>query len=124
MFAAFGLFGLTLCAVGLYGVVAYTVSRRLRELATRIALGAQSRDVARAVLHDCAVTVLAGIAIGAFLAIFAALPFTDSISHVRYELAFALVAAEALLFLSSVLACLGPIRQAVRANPVDILRAC
>jgi predicted permease len=124
MFAAFGLFGLTLCAVGLYGVVAYTVNRRLRELATRIALGAQSRDVARAVVHDCAVTVLAGIGIGAFLALYATLPFADSVSQVRHEQAFALVAAEALLFLSAMLACFGPIRQAVRANPVDILRAC
>jgi len=51
-------FGLVLCAVGLYGTLAYTVSRRLRELSTRIALGAQSRDVVRVVLHDAAVTVL------------------------------------------------------------------
>jgi ABC-type antimicrobial peptide transport system permease subunit len=93
-------------------------------LATRIALGAQSRDIARAVLHDCAVTVLAGIGIGAFLALIATSPFTGSISHIHDELAVALVAAEALLLLSAVLACLGPIRQAVRANPVDILRAC
>jgi ABC-type lipoprotein release transport system permease subunit len=45
-------------------------------------------------------------------------------SHIRYELAVALVAAEALLLISAVLACLGPIRQAVRANPIEILRAC
>ena len=77
MFTAFGVFGLVLCAVGLYGVVAYTVSRRLRELATRIALGAQSRDIVRAVLHDCAVTVLAGIGIGAFLALGVTRPFAD-----------------------------------------------
>ena len=71
---AFGGFGLLLCGVGLYGVLAYTVSRRLRELATRIALGAQSRDVVRVVLHDAAVTVLAGIGIGAFLALAATGP--------------------------------------------------
>jgi predicted permease len=75
LFTAFGMFGLVLCAVGLYGVVAYTVRRRFRELATRIALGAQSRDIARAVLHDCAVTVLAGIGIGAFVALAASRPF-------------------------------------------------
>ncbi len=124
MFTAFGLFGLVLCAVGLYGVVAYTVSRRLRELATRIALGAQSRDIVRAVLHDCAVTVLAGIGIGAFIALAATMPLADTMSHARYALALALVAAEALLLASATLACLGPIRQAVRANPVEILRAC
>jgi predicted permease len=124
MFGAFGGFGLVLCAVGLYGVVAYTVTRRLRELATRIALGAQPRDIARAVLHDCAVTVLAGIGVGAFLALAATRPLADSMSHVRYELAIALVAAEAVLLVAAVLACMGPIRQAVRANPVDVLRAC
>jgi predicted permease len=124
MFAAFGVFGLVLCAVGLYGVVAYTVSRRLRELATRIALGAQSRDITRSVLHDSAVTVLAGIGIGAFVAIGATLPLLRSMSRVRYELAVALVAAEALIVACAALACVGPIRQAVRANPVEILRAC
>ncbi len=123
-FAAFGIFGLVLCAVGLYGVVAYTVTRRLRELATRIALGAQSRDIARSVLHDSAVTVLAGIGIGAFLALGFTLPLAHTLPHVHYELAAALVAAEALLLASAVLACFGPIRQAVRANPVEILRAC
>jgi predicted permease len=124
LFTAFGMFGLVLCAVGLYGVVAYTVRRRFRELATRIALGAQPHDIARAVLHDCAVTVLAGIGIGAFVALGAAHPFAETMFNVRYEMVLALVAAEALLFVAAVLACFGPIRQAVRANPVDVLRAC
>ncbi len=123
MFTAFGVFGLVLCAVGLYGVVAYTVSRRLRELATRIALGAQSRDIVRAVLHDCAVTVLAGIGVGAFLALGVTRPFADSMFNLKYELAVALIASETLLFGAAVLACVGPIRRAVRANPVEILRA-
>ena len=123
IFTAFGGFGLILCGVGLYGVLAYTVSRRLRELATRIALGAQSRDVAQLVLYDATVTVLAGIGIGAFLALAAALPFADGMFKLRYELAFALVGAEAMLLGVAVLACLGPVRQAIRANPVEILRA-
>lgn len=123
LFTAFGGFGLLLCGVGLYGVLAYTVSRRLRELATRIALGAQSRDVVRVVLHDAAVTVLAGVGIGAFLALAATGPFANAMFNPRYELVLALVAAEAMLLGVAVLACLGPIRQAIRANPVDILRA-
>lgn len=124
LFTAFGAFGLLLCAVGLYGVVAYAVSRRLRELATRIALGAQSRDIARTVIHDSAVTALAGVGIGAFIALGATHPFADTLFSVRYELAIALVIAEATLLAAAALACLGPIRQAIRANPVDILRAC
>ena len=123
LFTAFGAFGLLLCAVGLYGTLAYTVSRRLRELSTRIALGAQSRDVVRVVLHDAAVTVLAGTGIGAFIALAVTRPFADGMFNVRYELALALVGAESILLIVAVLACLGPIRQALRANPVDILRA-
>jgi len=99
------------------------VSRRLRELSTRIALGAQSRDVVRVVLHDAAVTVLAGTGIGAFIALAVTRPFADGMFNVRYELALALVGAESILLIVAVLACLGPIRQALRANPVDILRA-
>jgi len=123
LFTAFGGFGLLLCGVGLYGVLAYAVNRRLRELATRIALGAQSRDVVRSVLHDAAVTVLAGIGIGAFIALAATRPFADGMFNLRYELVFALVGAEAMLLGAAALACLGPVRQAIRANPVEILRA-
>jgi predicted permease len=123
LFTAFGAFGLGLCAVGLYGVIAYTVHRRLRELATRIALGAQPGDVVRTVVHDVAVMVLAGIGIGAFVALAASQGIADNMFNVRYELLVALVGAESALFGVAILACLGPLRQAVRANPVEILRA-
>jgi predicted permease len=123
LFTAFGGFGLVLCAVGLYGVIAYTVSRRLRELATRIALGAQSRDVVRVVLHDIAVMVLAGIGVGAFVSLAATLRFADNMFNLRYELVVALTGAESILFGVAILACLGPLRRAIRADPVEILRA-
>jgi ABC-type antimicrobial peptide transport system permease subunit len=123
LFTAFGAFGLLLCAVGLYGVIAYTVNRRLRELATRIALGARSPDVVRTVLHDVAVMVLAGIAVGAFVALMATYNFADNLFNLRYELVVALAGAESVLFGAAILACLGPLRQAVRADPVEILRA-
>ena len=123
LFTAFGMFGLALCAVGLYGVLAYVVSRRLRELAMRVALGARPRDLVRVVVHDATVTVLAGIGIGAFLA----LSFTENLAEgmftLRYELVIALAGAEAALLVTAVVACLGPLRQAVRADPVEVLRA-
>jgi putative ABC transport system permease protein len=123
LFTAFGGFGLVLCGVGLYGVIAYTVNRRVRELATRIALGAQARDVVRTVLHDVTVMVLAGIGVGAFVALTVTHGFADTLFNVRYELLVALVSAEAALFGVGVVACLGPLRQAIRADPVEILRA-
>ncbi len=122
-FGAFGAFGLVLCAVGMYGVLAYAVSRRMREFAVRIAIGARKTDMVRIVLHDTAVTALAGIGLGAFIALAATHGLTDSMFTVHYELAIALVAAELLLLAVAVLACLGPVRQAARADPVEILRA-
>jgi len=123
LFTAFGAFGLALCAVGFYGVLAYVVSRRLRELAMRVALGARRRDLVRVVIRDATVTVLAGIGIGAFLALFATFRLAQGMFTLRYELVIALVGAEAALFVTAVLACFGPLRQAVRADPATILRA-
>ena len=123
LFGAFGLFGLALCAVGLYGVLAYTVSRRLREFAVRVALGARRRDVARIVVHDAAVTALAGVGIGAFVALRVSRTIADAMSGLPYATVVALVGAEAVLFAAATLAALGPVRQATTANPVEILRA-
>jgi ABC-type antimicrobial peptide transport system permease subunit len=123
LFGAFGLFGLGLCAVGLYGVLAYTVSRRLREFAVRVALGARRRDVARIVVHDAAVTALAGVGIGAFIALSVTRAIAAAMSGLPYATVLALVMAELVLFAAATLAALGPVRQAASANPVEILRA-
>jgi len=122
LFGAFAGFGLALCAVGLYGVLAYTVSRRLREFAVRIALGARRRDVARLVLHDAAVTALAGVGVGAFFALWITRAIADTIP-LSYATVVALVAAEAVLFAVATVASLGPVRRAAKADPVEILRA-
>lgn len=123
LFGAFGMFGLVLCAVGLYGVLAYAVSRRLREFAVRVALGARRRDVARIVVHDAAVTALAGVGIGAFIALWVNRAISDAMSGVPYAPVIALLGAESVLFVAAVLAALGPVRQAATADPVEILRA-
>src|SRR3954462_482582 len=123
LFGAFGLFGLGLCAVGLYGVLVYTVSRRLREFAVRVALGARRRDVVRIVVHDAAVTALAGVGIGAFIALSVTRAIAAAMSGLPYATVIALVLAEAVLFAAATLAALGPVRQAASADPVEILRA-
>jgi hypothetical protein len=123
LFGAFGIFGLVLCAVGLYGVLAYTVSRRLREFAVRVALGARRRDVMRIVVHDAAVTALAGVGIGAFFALRVTRMIADTMSAMPYATVVALVLAEAVLFAAAALAALGPVRQAASADPIEILRA-
>jgi len=123
LFGAFAAFGLVLCAVGLYGVLAYAVSRRLREFAVRVALGARRRDVARLVVHDAAVTALAGVAIGAFVALYVTRALMDQVVMIDYAHAIALIAAEAILFVVAFVAALGPVRQAAKADPIEILRA-
>lgn len=125
LYGAFAGFGLVLCAVGLYGVLAYTVSRRLRELAVRVALGARRRDVVRLVVHDAAVTALAGVGIGAFLALWFTLPIIEGldIMSVAYVPVVALAASESLLFVVAFVASLGPLRRAANADPLEIIRA-
>jgi len=125
LFGAFAGFGLVLCAVGLYGVLAYTVTRRLREFAVRIALGARRRDVIRLVIHDAAVTALAGVGIGAFVALWFTRPIIDSLDvvSVSYAPVVALVASESLLFVVAFVASLGPVRRAAQADPLEVIRA-
>jgi ABC-type antimicrobial peptide transport system permease subunit len=125
LFGAFAAFGLVLCAVGLYGVLAYTVTRRLREFAVRIALGARRRDVMRLVLHDAAVTALAGVGIGAFFALRFTWPIVDGLgaTNISYAPVVALVASELVLLGVAFIAALGPLRRAAQADPLEIIRA-
>ncbi|MBI2401762.1 MAG: ABC transporter permease [Gemmatimonadetes bacterium] len=123
VFAAFSGFALTLATIGLYGVVSYGVSQRMREFAVRIAVGAPSRDVMKLVAHDGAVMILAGTGIGAFLAMWGSTLLGDWLYNVYHTDAVALVIAEAVLLLAGFAACLQPALRAMRANPVEILRA-
>jgi predicted permease len=122
-FGAFGLFGLTLCAVGLFGVAAYTVSRRSRELALRIALGASTGHIVRIVLHDAGVMVLAGMAVAAPATLWATRGLRDGLSTTGYQLPIALLAAECVLVVVAFAASYRPLRRATRADPVEVLRA-
>ena len=62
--AGFGILGLVLALVGVYGVMAYTVSQRLHELGIRAALGARQSDLLSLVLKDAGLLTAAGVAIG------------------------------------------------------------
>ncbi len=72
MFVAFGALALIVAAVGLYGVIAYSVTQRMHELAVRAALGAQRGDIVRLVVKQALSFAVAGIALGAAIALCAA----------------------------------------------------
>lgn len=120
--ALFGLLGLVLCAIGLYGSLAYSVTSRRREFGVRIALGARPSAVVQLIAHDNVVTILAGVALGAGAALFLVRRLGDPLIGAQFELVTALLIAEALLFLAGVTACVGPLRRAARTDPVDALR--
>jgi putative ABC transport system permease protein len=125
LFVVMGAFALLLAAVGIYGVLAYTVSRRLREFAVRVALGAQRTDLWKMVVHDGMVMTLAGTALGAFVAFWATgllATFLEDQQVLPTDV-LTLIAAEAVLIAVATAATLEPAFRAMRADPIEILRA-
>lgn len=123
LFAGFGVVALLLCAIGLYSVLSFAVSQRLREYGIRIAIGATRRDIFRTVLRDGAVLVLAGTALGGFASIWSN-KLVDRYILMFYHIdAVALVLAETILVLVALAAVSAPARRATRSDPVAILRA-
>jgi predicted permease len=125
LFAMMGGFALLLAAVGIYGVLAYTVNRRIREFAVRMAVGAERLDMLKLVLHDGLVMTLAGTAIGGFVAFWATGLLSTFLEdqQVQPTDVLTLVAAELVLVAVATCACLAPAVRAMRADPIEILRA-
>jgi len=123
LFVTMGAFALILAAVGIYGVLAYAVNRRLREFAVRIALGAQRSDLVKAVLHDGLVMTLAGTGLGAFVALWSSYLLENFLEDVYPTDAITLVTVETVLIAVALAASLAPALRAMRADPIEILRA-
>ena len=123
LFTVFACAALLLAALGIYGVMAYTVTQRTRELGIRIALGAARKDVFGLVLRQGVVLVSIGIALG----LAGALAATRALNSVLFgvgSLDFAAFAvAIASLALVALLACYMPARRATLVDPIEALRA-
>jgi predicted permease len=114
--------GALLAAIGLYGLLAYTVARRTNEIGIRIALGAGARDVMWMVRRSALVLVCAGLALGVPLALVAArvaVTFVDNLSP--GSTAPVAVAAAAMIAVALLAASI-PARRAARISPLEALR--
>ena len=121
-FAIFAGLALFLAALGLYGVMAYSIKQRTQEIGVRIALGAQARDVLRLVTGQGMRLIVTGLGLG-FIGAFALTRLLQSdlegISP-RDPLSFSIVS---LVWLGAgMLACYLPARAAMRLDPVEALR--
>jgi predicted permease len=123
VFVIVGLASLLLGAAGLLSVLSYAVSRRMREFAVRISLGARRADIVRMVLRDGFELTLAGTALGAPFALWTGRLLNDLLYTIHWADAVALVVAEAVLLITTGVALVLPALRASRANPVEILRA-
>jgi ABC-type antimicrobial peptide transport system permease subunit len=119
----FASLALLLGVVGLYGVVAYSVSQRTREIGVRMALGAQRSSVYSLVLGEASRLIAAGISLGLVGAVAAAMLMRKLLFGVQAWDATTLVSVAALLAVSALLASFIPARRAASVNPTDALRA-
>lgn len=122
LLASFGAAALLLALLGIYGVLAYSVSLRMQEFGIRLALGADKARLARLVLREAASPVVGGAAAG----LLAALLFTRLLRSLLYETStldpLALTAAIGLLLAVALLAALVPARRAMQVEPMLVLR--
>jgi macrolide transport system ATP-binding/permease protein len=112
-----------LSVVGLYGVVAYSVSQRTREIGVRMALGAQRGSVYRLVLGEATWLVGIGTALGMICAVMVATLMRRLLFGVESWDPPTLVTAAAVLMVSALLASYSPARRAASVNPIEVLRA-
>jgi len=123
LFSIFGGLALGLAVVGLYGVKAYSVARRTREIGIRMALGAQAGAVLRMIMGEGSIMLFSGVAIGLVLAIVTA----RILSGILYEVGaldpIAFTVAPLVLTIAALIATWLPARRATQVDPAQALRA-
>lgn len=118
----FGALALLLAAVGLYGLLAYETARRTREIGLRMALGAESGDVVRAVVGRALGLAAAGAMVGLGAAVAVMQLLRSMLFGVRPGDPVTLAAVAVLLAVVTVAACYVPARRAAKVDPMVALR--
>jgi predicted permease len=123
MFGVFGSIALLLAVVGVYGVKAYAVERRTREIGIRIALGAESRDVFALIMRQGAQQIAVSVAVGIVLSLLVGQVLASLLYDVKPWDPIVLGTAAVLLVAATLMACFVPARRAVGVNPITALRS-
>jgi predicted permease len=119
-----GALALVLALIGLYSVLAYSIARRTREIGVRVAIGATPTDVSQLVLADFARMLAVGIGIGLAVSLLATRPLAIFfVPGLRPSDPASFAAVIAVLGATGVLAALGPLRRALRVDPLECLRS-
>ncbi|MGC2696612.1 MAG: ABC transporter permease, partial [Candidatus Angelobacter sp.] len=122
LLTVFALIAMALCAVGIYGVVGYSVGQRLREFGIRLALGAQPGDVLLMVLRQSAIIMAAGLVAGLLAAFLLVRFITTFLYGVNTNSPVAFLATALVLALVGVFASYIPARRAAKVDPIVALR--
>ena len=123
LFVAFGGLALVVAAVGLYGVIGYTIAQRMHELGMRIALGARSIHIMKLVVGQGVAFAAAGVTIGLTIALTAA-RWIEPLLYKQSAKDPVVLGAVALVMLTvGALATLAPALRAIRADPTRALRS-
>jgi predicted permease len=120
--SAFGAVATLLTALGLYGVLTFSVARRTREIGIRVALGAQRRDVIKLIVVQGLIVVVAGIVFGVLASLGLARVTATLLFGVSPTSAWILITAASGLFIISLFACYLPARRATKVDPLVALR--
>jgi predicted permease len=118
----FGAFGLLLSISGTFGLASYTVSKRLRELGIRVALGAQAKQVLSAALGRMLILLATGSVVGMLLGVAAGRVLSAVVYQATAQDPIVLIAVALTVLLTGSLSVAGPVRRALHVDPANVLR--
>jgi putative ABC transport system permease protein len=122
LFTAFGGLALFMAALGVYGLLSFVVTSRMRELSVRTAIGAQRRDLVSLVVRDSVVWVICGLALGLALAVIVSRSMSGLVYGVEPLDWISLLASTCVLGAVAGVAALFPVWRATRVDPMTVLR--